>query len=302
MTIVLEQVILLMVFAAVGYGLSKAKIANSSHSKLLSALCLYLFLPSKVFSTFATRFTPEYLSQKYPLLIASAVTLTLAALIAIPVSRLLTKNSYRRNVYHYSLTIPNYGYIGYALAEGVFGSEVLFDVMMYAFPTSLYTYTIGYCMLSKSKNPWKKLINPVTCAMIVGAAVGLSGLQMPTLITSFLSTSSACSAPVSMLLLGIVISDYSLGKLLKNKEVYVIAALRLLVIPCTVALGLKLLKLDSLVVPALMIFSMPCGMNTIIFPKLVGEDCGPGASLAFVTSILCCITIPLCLWLFGGVV
>ena len=44
---------------------------------------------------------------------------------------------------------------------------------------------------------------------------------------------------------------------------------------------------------------MPCGMNTIVFPKLVGQDCRTGAGLACVTSILCCITIPLCLWLFG---
>lgn len=303
MMIVIEQVFLLMAFAAAGYGLSKAKIVTSSHSKLLSALCLYLFLPSKVFSTFATRFTQEYLAQKYPLLIASAVTLILVALIAIPVSRLLTKNSYRRNVYHYSLTIPNYGYIGYALAEGIFGGEVLLDVMMFAFPTSLYTYTIGYCMLSKSKNPWKKLINLVTCSMVLGAIVGISGLELPKLLNTFLSRSSACMSPASMLLMGIVISDYCLKNLLKNKEVYIITALRLLVIPCIVALGLKLLRLDSLVLPALMIFSMPCGMNTIIFPKLVGEDCAPGASLAFVTSILCCLTIPLCLLLFrNGVI
>lgn len=102
-------------------------------------------------------------------------------------------------------------------------------------------------------------------------------------------------------ILGIVISDYKLKDLLKNKVVYLIAALRLLVIPCAVALALKLLKLDSLVIPALMILAMPCGMNTIIFPKLVGEDCAPGASLAFITTILCCLTIPLCLLLFGGI-
>ncbi len=93
MLIVIEQVFLLLAFAAVGFLLSKFKVVNADHSKLLSALCLYIFLPSKVFNTFATKFTPVYLAQYYPLLIGSAAILVSLALVAIPVSRLLTKTA-----------------------------------------------------------------------------------------------------------------------------------------------------------------------------------------------------------------
>lgn len=300
MKIVLEQVCLLIAFAAVGYTLSKTKIADSKHSKLLSVLCLYIFLPAKVFNTFATRFTPEYLSAKYPLLVVAAVVVAAMALISIPLSRLLTKDGYQRSVLQYSLTIPNYGYIGYALAEGIFGGEVLLDVMMFAFPLCLYNYTVSYCMLTKSKGSLKKLFNPVTMAMVLGAAVGLLGIDLPQIADTFLSKASACMSPASMLLTGMVISDYKLKDLLSRWQIYVVVALRLLVIPCTVALSLRLLALDTLVIPALMVMAMPCGLNTIVFPKLIGEDCKIGASLAFVSSILCCATIPLCLLLFGN--
>lgn len=299
MLIIIEQVCLLLAFAAVGYLLSKAKIANSDHSKLLSVVCLYIFLPSKVFNTFANRFTPTYLAEYYPLLLGSAIIVICLALAAIPVSRLLTKDGYMRNVYHYSLTISNYGYIGYALAEGIFGPSVLMDVMMFAFPVCLYTYTIGYSMLTGGKLSFKKLINPVTIAMVLGAVVGLSGIALPSAANSFLSKAAACMSPVSMLLTGIVISDYRLKELLGQWQVYVIAAMRLLVIPCIAGLVLKLLKLDMLALPTMMVLSMPCGLNTIVFPKLMGRDCKPGAAMAFVTSILCCVTIPLCLFLFG---
>ena len=300
MIIVVEQVSLLLAFAVVGYTLSKMKLADSKHAKLLSVICLYIFLPSKVFNTFATRFTPEYLAAKYPLLIASAVIVALLALAAIPVSRLLTKDAYRRKVLQYSLTIPNYGYVGYALAEGIFGGEVLLDVMMFAFPVSLYTYTIGYCMLTNAKNPWKKLLNPVTTAMVLGALVGMSGFRMPELAQSFLSKSSACMSPVSMLLAGIVISDYRIRDMLGDWKNYLLAAMRLLVIPSVLMVGLRLLGLQQLMLPTLMIMAMPSSMNTIVFPKLVGEDCMTGASLAFMTNILCCVTIPLLLLIFGN--
>ena len=155
-------------------------------------------------------------------------------------------------------------------------------------------------MLTKSKVSFKKLINPVTIALVAGAVVGLSGIQLPKIATTFLNKSSACMSPVSMLLTGMVISQYDMKEMLTKKTVYFISAMRLLIIPFALGGALLLLGLKDAVIPMLMLMAMPCGMNTIIFPKLVGEDCQVGASLAFVTNILCCLTIPLCLLVFGG--
>ena len=299
MTIVFEQVFLLLLFGGVGYLLAKTKIADSGHTKLLSALCLYVFLPSNVFKTFAGRFTVAYLTEKYVLVLGAAVIVAVLALVAIPLSRLLTKHDYQQKIYHYSLTIPNFGYIGYALAEGIFGGDTLLDVMMFAIPLSAYTYTIGYCMLTNSKVTLKRLCNPVTVAMALGMVVGLSGISMPSVIGSFLGSASGCMAPISMLLTGMVITEYAMKDMLSRWRVYFVTALRLLVIPCVFGLVLRLLRLEVLVLPAVLMLSMPCGMNTIIFPKLLGEDCKTGAAMAFVSTLLCCLTIPLCLYLFG---
>lgn len=124
-------------------------------------------------------------------------------------------------------------------------------------------------MLTGGKCSLKKLVNPVTLSMVLGAVVGLSGFRIPGPVESFLSKAAACMSPVSMLLTGIVISDYKLKELLSQWQVYVIAFMRLL-------------KLEMLLLPTLM-----------------GQDCQPGAAMAFITSILCCITIPLCLLFFG---
>jgi predicted permease len=78
----------------------------------------------------------------------------------------------------------------------------------------------------------------------------------------------------------------------------VIIAMRLVVIPCVVVAILKLLKLEMLVLPTLMVLAMPSSMNTIVFSKLMGQDSKPGASMALVSTLLCCATIPLCLWIF----
>jgi predicted permease len=49
---------------------------------------------------------------------------------------------------------------------------------------------------------------------------------------------------------------------------------------------------------AVMMACMPCGLNTIVFPKLVGEDCKIGARLALLTHLFSCFTIPVWLSVF----
>lgn len=299
MKVVIEQVLLLLVFIAIGYALSKTKKADSNHSKLLSVLGFYIFLPANIFNTFANNFTVEYLTQKYPLVLISVVFVLTMMLIGIPVSKLLSKDEYQQSIYKYSMVTPNYGYVGYALAGSIFGDGMLLNVMMFALPLSIYTYTIGYCMLTRSKVTWKKLMSPANIALVLGALVGLLDIPIPSLASSLLSKASGCMGPISMLLTGMVIAEYKLVDMFTNKVVYLLGALRLLIIPLSTAGIMTLLGMGDLVPPVLMILCVPCGMNTIVFPKLVGEDCKTGAALTCVTSILCCITIPFCLWLFG---
>lgn len=300
MILIMEQVLLLMLFAVAGYALCKTGKADAKNAKLLSTLEVYIFLPATYFNTFLAQFNPQYLGEKYSLILGCAVILTAEALAAFGLARLLTKDRYQRSVFQYSLTVPNYGYMGFALAGGIFGQEMLLNVMVFAMPVSLFTYTIGYCLLTKSRISLKKLLNPVMISMLCGAAAGFFGLSVPSVFAAFLTKAAACMAPVSMLLTGMAISEYPLRSLITGKTTYIVAVLRLLVIPCTAAAALTLLKLEHLIIPALMVLAMPCGLNTIVFPKLVGEDCRSGASLAFITNLLCCITIPVCLFLFGG--
>lgn len=299
MLIVLRQVLLLLLFSAAGYLLCKTKKADSSHAKLLSCLEIYVFLPCNAFNTFANNFTPAYLQERYPMLLASIALFLLLVLVSWPLATVLTKERYRQQVLRYSLVVSNYGYMGYALAGGLYGSEVLMSVMFFALPFTFFVYTVGYSILTGNRFSAKRLVNPVTLAMALGAVVGLTGLQVPEVIGSFMSKSVACLGPVGMLLTGMVMSEYRWSTLLRRWETYIVAFLRLLVIPCGAAAALLLLGMDWVVLPALLVLSMPCGMNAVVFGRLMGEDCESGASLALVTSLLSCVTIPFCLWLMG---
>ena len=131
-----------------------------------------------------------------------------------------------------------------------------------------------------------------------GAVIGLTGIPLPAAITSTLEKTAACILPVSMVLTGMVVSEFDIRTLLRRKSDYIVVLCRLFLFPCAIAGALKLLGLDDVVIPALMMYAMPCGMNTIIVPRLIGEDCESGAALALISNLLACVTIPVCVFLF----
>lgn len=299
MFVVMEQVFVLFAFSLAGYLLSVCKLANVSHAKLLSTLLVYVFLPCNIFRTFSVNCTVEYISEKYVLILASAVIIALLVVFAKFGARLFSKEAYPQKIYRYALSIPNYGFMGFALTESLLGTAGLLNIMLFSLPISLYNYSGAFCMLTKKKLTLKSLLHPVLIAIALGMIVGLTGIPVPKVIISIMDKSSACMGPVSMLLAGITISEFQFPALLKNKKNYIIVFLRLILIPGI--LGLLLLPLNNpvLLQSAVLLYAMPCGLNTIVYPKLVDEDCEIGAGMALVSNVLACLTIPLMCALFG---
>lgn len=295
MKIILSQLFILYTFLLAGWIIGKIKKDKAPHSDILSVLLVSIFLPCKVFRTFANNFTTDYFSGRYPLLLSSLALIAILLVIAHFASKLLTKHPYERKVYSYSFAITNYAYLGYALIEAVFGENTLADFMFFAIPFIVYTYTMGYALLTGGKNPIKKLINPITVAMLIGMIFGLTGISLPETVSTAVSMASSCVGPLSMLLVGITLSTFPLKELLTNKTAYVFCALRLVVMPGLAYLVCRVLALDTLMPMVVMITCMPCGLNTIVFPKLIGEDCKTGARLAIISHMMSVLTLPL--WL-----
>lgn len=293
MITVINNVSILIIFSLIGWVLCKTKILSSENSKMLSVLEVWLFLPCKMFKSFSANFTVEYISQKYMLFIVSASVLAVIVFLMWFFVPKFIKDKDEQRICRYSIAIANYGYMGYALAENLYGEAVLLDMMLFAIPVSLYIYTEGYRMLTgQEKISLKRAFNPVIAAIILGGIFGLTQIKLPSLLMSVVNSASACMSPVSMLLAGILISDFNLKELIADKRVYIISALRLLVLPFIICFILSRFCSKETVTAAMLIYSMPCGLNTIIFQNLVGNNSKMGVSLPFVSTVLSLITIP----------
>lgn len=252
-----------------------------------------------VINTFWNNCTVENISRKWIFLVYSTALLIAAVALAFIISKFLTKDEYLRKVYRYSLSVSNFGFVGTALVQGIYGADSieLFDYLIFTLPLNMFTYSIGIAWLVPSDKggfSLKSLLNPIFVSLFIGAILGLLQIPRVRLVSTILTDCAACMAPVAMILTGFVIAGYEIKSLLKVKQTYIVAVLRLIVFPTIFVTALRLFNADNeIVFAALCANAMPLGLNTVIISSAYGESPQTGASLALVSQAMAAITIPI---------
>lgn len=295
MLLVLERLSMFYIFLLLGWILGKSKKELLSQTGVISFLLVNLLLPCKIFSNFSKNFTTEYFLYNWQSLAFSLGLLLLLHIFCRLPAKALTKDPYERKVYEYSVVISNYAYLGYPLAEAIFGSQGMTDLILFCIPFAVYTNTYGYVKLSGGEKSIKKLFNPITISIFLGAAFGLLQIPMPNVFSQPISAAAACVGPLSMLLTGMTLSAMAPKNLIRDYKAYLFVALRLVGIPLVVFASCKLLGLHQTLPSALFMAAMPTGLNPIIFAKNAGKSPELGAKLAFISHLASILTLPM--WL-----
>lgn len=299
-----QQLFVLYVFIFLGWLLGRIKKDAAQKSGLLSFLLVNLFFPCKLFLNYAKRFTVDYVRQNGTVFFIAIGILAVLVLIGEVLARLLTRDGYARKVYSYNTPITNYAYFGYLLVEQVFGPGAMNNLMVFCIPTSLYCYTFGVAKLMDRKVSLKSLRNTITISIGLGIVWGLLQLPLPGAVETAMTSASGCVGPVSMVLVGLVLSTFSPKDLLPDVSTVVFCLVRLLLVPLAVlgmckGLGAVMTLPEAVYPSAVLMACMPCGLNPVVFPRLIGQDCRLGAKLILLSSILSAATIPLWLWIIG---
>ena len=295
MKIIVQQVLILYIFLVCGWLLGKKDKEQASRKSVLSFLLVNFFLPCKIIQTFSEKFSVSYLKANGDNILIALGFVIGMHFISLVITRWFTKEQYAKKVFQYSFVISNYAYMGYGLIEGIYGSDVLMDFIVFCIPFSIYIYTIGYAMLTGKERSFKNLCNPLMISIVIGIVLGLLEVKFPVVINNVMSGAASCLSPVSMILTGMTLSTLQIKDLIKDKASYIFVLLRLLALPALVALVCKLLGAEDVMRLAVIYAALPGGMNVVVFANLVGEDTKPGARLVFLSNLFSCITIPICI-------
>ncbi|MGN1050834.1 MAG: AEC family transporter [Acutalibacteraceae bacterium] len=300
---VFSEFMVLFAFMAIGYILKKGNFVPENTATVLSRLENMIFMPAVIINTFMTRCTVKNFVEKSHLIIYGGVILLFCILLGVFLGRFFHRDKYVQIIYRYSISVSNFAFVGIGLVQGLFSEDILFDYLIFTLPYNIYTFSLGVAWLVPSKSgkfSFKSFLTPIFVSLIIGSALGLSGLELPGAFQKIVSGIGSCMSPVAMILTGIVIGSYPFWELLKNYKVYILSAIRLVAIPVFIMLMLIAFKAEEdIMLVSLCANAMPLGLNTVIIPASYGKDPRLGASLALVSELMAVFTIPLLFTIFG---
>lgn len=297
------QMATLFIVLAVSYILRKKNVLPESSDMVFSKLLARVVSPMLCVRTFSSNFKLDNISTNIGLILGGTIVLVIVYLLARLLAPLFDKDSYMKNIYIYSFTIANIGYMGYPITQAVFGDKAMFDMMIFCIPANVFIYSAGYAMLNpyNKKITFKTLLNPTFFGMAIGAVIGVFNIKLPLPVSNAISMFADSMGFLAMIITGVVIAKYPFKEIVNNPKVYVASFIRLIAIPTAlVSLMLVLNVPDIYIIPTLCFASMPLGLNTVVFPASYGADTKPGASMALISTLGSILTIPLMFSIFGG--
>ena len=297
----LNQIAFLFGFIALGYILAKLKALPENAATVLSKLENNVFIPGLVLGTFIENFTVERISAAKTLLLVSIVAGLVAIVFAILVSKLVTKDTYIQKIYTYGLSFSNFGFMGNAVVSTLF-PDIFFEYLIFTLPlwTFIYLWGVPRLLITDSskthtfKDNLRSFVNPMFICMVIGMIIGLAKIPVFDWMSKIIKISGDCMSPIAMILTGIVVSSVSLKRTFTNVGVYIISIVRLVVIPLIFIFVSKFISFEETIfICTICSLSMPLGLNTIVVPSAYGKDTTVAASMAIISHIMSCVTIPL---------
>ncbi|STZ76878.1 AEC family transporter [Bergeriella denitrificans] len=297
----------LTLIVLMGFALVKCKLLKSEQSYPLSVIALYLISPSVMLHAFQTDYTPEtaaglWLSLK--LAVAFHIVLIL-------LGRLL-KRCFRLDALEQAAMVyTNSGNLIIPLVASIFGPKMVIYtsgfiiVQMFLFWTHLRLLLCGSGALS-----WKTILTNVNIlSMLAGVCLFALQIKLPAAIDGALATVGSMIGPVAMLVAGMLIASLPLKKVVLSKRIYLIALLRLAVIPLLLLLLVKVSGIagggglkDTVILISFLATISPAAATVTQMALVYGRDADKASAIYGMTTLLCIITMPLMIALYQWLV
>lgn len=290
-----------MGFFLVGYVFDRKRLVAEDATQTLSKLLTLLFCPALTLNSLATNLNRAAIREHGSLLAFGCAMIAAAIAISRPLARWIARGDEDlRGILNYNLIYGNYGYIGYPMIQGVFGEAALSRFLLFAVPLNMVCFTYGRMAVEGRKRiSLKFLLTPLSLSIWLGLLIGLLEIPLPPVVTGFLSASGSCTGPISMLITGMILSRSNLGACLRTPQNYLLAAMRLVILPL-VALAI----LYPLGVRGEALFFTGCflcfpfGNNPIVFREAMGMDAQKAAGMTLVSYLFSLVTVPAMFTLF----
>lgn len=319
--IVVQQVAVMALIVLVGFSLVRFGKMKTDVTLGLSNLLVYAVLPCVIIGAMQRDFDPD----EARLLLLSAVLTVLSYIICITFAQLVLRRKGRPNtgLERFAVVQPNTGYVGIPLVQAVLGADGVFLLTAYIVIFNLIMFSYGRYQLScdgeerglvKAASPFspesilRSAVNPASVSVVIGLGMYLLGIRLPAVPMAVVNGLSGLNSVVSMLLIGIFLSQIDFRFLRHFSRGFIICLVRLVVLPVILMAVLAVIRLGWLTADEMLLkttiviaASTPVAVAASFMAELCGADNLYGTNLVVVSTLLSILTMPLILLLWEGI-
>ena len=291
--VILRQIVIMFIILLIGFGCSMKGLITKEGNKQLSAVALHIVNPLLIFMSYQS----DYSSKLLRGLLWSFLLSGLSFAVTIWLSTLLIKKKRpEHELERFSAVYSNCGFIGIPLIRGIYGDEGVLYLTAYITLFNILIWTHGLMTMKGSKD-MKSFLNSLKAPSVVAVFIGLIFYLLQIRLPDFLHTSlqyvSDMNTPLAMLIAGSAAAQTNVVKALKNSGLYIVAALKLAVLPLAAMALLHFIPAPHIVHMVVLIASA-CPVATTGTMFAIQYDKNPERCSEFfaVTTLLSGLTLP----------
>lgn len=296
--LLLQQMIVLFIYIALGYGAAKKGVMDEGFSKKISWVVVNIANPALTLSAVVNG--EGTITGKELLLTAAAALVILGGMVllslALPVLFRIRKEY--RGVYRLMSAFNNIGFMGFPVISAVYGQEALLYAAVFSmlFNVLIYTYGIRTVQEDAGGIEWGKVFNIGVVGSIAAIVIYLLKIPTPEFFNTTMGGLSGLTAPLSMMVIGISLTGIRLKELFLDTRLLLYSLTKLLVIPILAMQAVvRVIDNEMLCGVCMVMLATPAASMTAMLAQQYGdEESGEQAAKGVaLTTLLSVVTIPI---------
>ena len=300
----LVAVAILLVTASPGYIFVKTKIFREDYIPAFSRLLLFVCQSSLVIYTFSS--TPFSMDMLKNIGIFALGAIAIHAVMLIGACLILRKkfDDATSRIAAIAVTFANSAFFGIPIIEAVLGdvaSGLIIYTTVYAMVMNLLGWTAGSAIIAKSKkyiSARKLFLNPYMISVLVALPLFIFSVELPSDIDSMITILGKATTPLSMIIIGMRLATSQISEVFGNFKIYLIAAVKLIVMPFAAFLIIYFFPLPAEVKQTFYIIcACPAASIVLNFAEIIGEGQKEAASSVILSTVMSIATLPVMMML-----
>jgi len=337
LSILINQLGMFVIYILAGIILIRTKVLNRENMEVVSRLVIKLALPVMIFTNTVNGVDKEMLFHSLSILgIAFFMYICLFGLSFLS-GKMFHLQGDHQQLYSAMSAFGNIGFMGIPIVTSIFPERGMLYISVFTMIDQLMLWTVGVGLTSKAgdrvekvseiqsscgqvkadrKNvavgrsatdrtvdkrvsfDFKKLINPVTVAIVLSLIFILAGIQLPEILNTAFSKIGATATPLAMIYLGGVFACMDVRKYVCKLDYYGIVVIKMLIFPVIFYLIQGLLPISAEIRMTMTLTSaMPVMSSVVMMANAYGTDGDYAMGGILVTTVCSIVTLPLVYWI-----